>query len=460
MIKDINQIYNDKLVRLSVLFIALSGFLYSFFIPITVGSSSTSLLTMVFLLVLFIVFSFNLLSILKNNETDAVKWLYISLVYTAILHISVLLGFYLSGQADKFLWVVDSHNLHLPGAINISNYIQGKEVLRTLQDSFDKIYLTHVITGVFFRFFGVNPLVSGLSLVMMKLLTIVVMFRLGKVMFNLKVASIGVLIYAFMPNILYYTTVFYKEAVVQFLIATLLLSGFNLFVKKNNLLLHGGILLVFLGFIANERFYLFPIFLFVCIVFVFMNFRKLNRYLLLGILMLSGIGIYMFMMLYTPWFLTQGWGFKNIHTLFSVLADYRNMYMSYSDVTSINTQIPYFIAVVKILFTPYFTFNKFNLFDNYSYILIWSSFLNQAIIGLALYGMWKSLKTKFKEHCFIITPFFLFILLFAYIAPFAGRIRNSFYPIISIYAAYGLSKVIGRFFMRKDNQIISKCRLF
>jgi uncharacterized membrane protein len=51
------------------------------------------------------------------------------------------------------------------------------------------------------------------------------------------------------------------------------------------------------------------------------------------------------------------------------------------------------------------------------------------------------IRTKLKT-AILVVPFALFLLLFAYLAPYSGRQRDSFYPVIALFAAIGLQKIM------------------
>ncbi|HOI42663.1 MAG TPA: hypothetical protein PK523_06930, partial [Elusimicrobiales bacterium] len=195
----------------------------------------------------------------------------------------------------------------------------------------------------------------------------------------------------------------------------------------------------------NERFYIFFFFLAALVPFLILKFASARR----GFFAAAAIGLPV---------LTYFIAHRAADTIikgdvtylrlfpdfFLLLSDYRSAYMNYPDVTAVNASLPYPLAFLKILLTPFFTLNKFALFSDYSYILIWGSFFTQAVILLSVYGMGISLKSDRASNWFLALPFLLFLLMFAYIAPYNGRLRDSFFPFLAVYAAGGYFSFLGR----------------
>ena len=116
----------------------------------------------------------------------------------------------------------------------------------------------------------------------------------------------------------------------------------------------------------------------------------------------------------------------------------RSYHSSFSDIINqFNYMIPYPVAFIKILFSPYFSNNKFSIFTGPSSLLSWGSFINQLIIISAIVGLLKNFR-KSSVHFYLWLPLLIFLLFAAYISPWSGRLRDSFYPLIACYAAYYL----------------------
>ena len=447
---------NTKIFRVSLIGLVISASSYAYGI-LTIPKTFCSIITILFLAALLCVFIYNLLQILRADERDLSGELPVLILYALVLHLSLILGFYLSGHSETALWAVDSRAVHIPGAVNVANYIHGKEALGSIGVPFGRVFLTQAFVGVFFSFLGANPVASAVALMLVKLLTIFVLFQLAKTMFNEKVGLIGVLVYAFSPTVLYYTTVFYKEAVVQLVVTAILLSALKIYLKPASWR-YWLILIISMAVVANERFYLF---FFFAATFILVSliaaeaFRKI--YLAAGFILLV-FGIYALTGKYVDLMAGGHVPYPDIlQSLFSSIKGYRLMYTSFPDVAAVNVSISYPVAFIKLLLTPFFTLNKFTLFSDYGYILIWGSFLNQAVILLSLYGIYMALKNDWKINWFLIFPFFLFICVFAYVAPYIGRLRDSFYSIIAIYAAYAVNEIYTAALLRRDvnNKVIT-----
>ncbi|MCG3115730.1 MAG: hypothetical protein LLH30_08640 [Candidatus Manganitrophus sp. SA1] len=432
------------LYSFSSVILFISSELYSYFL-LTSGKELSSLITISFILVLFFVFIINFNVILKSGS-ELSHYKFIPLLFVIMLQLGILAGFYFSDMGVSALWVIDSYQMHIPGSTNIANYLMGSENLREQDSVFDKIYFTHLIVGIFFVLFGINAISSGLALMMAKVATTVIMFHLGKRMFDEKIASIAILIYSLSPISLFYTITFYKEAIVQLLIIIIYLciftfvSGHDSSQKYSNYI----IFLLSLLLIMNERFYLFPIFMFTGILLIMLK-HSIKAGIKCLILLLGIAGGYIFYNVYST-----ALDFSN---LLEVLKGFRSAYHNYSDVDPINIDIPYSLAFLKFIFTPFFTLNKFDIFDGYSYLLIWGSFLGQIIMVFSLFGMYKNLKLNFSKTWFMLTPFFIFLLIFSYISPFNGRIRDSFLPLIAIYSAYGIKAFSSKLSMGKNLKV-------
>ncbi len=429
---------NEKTFLVSVIALSVSACLYAYGI-LAAPKSFHSLITILFLAVFFCVFIANLAKVMREPE-DAPGCTYgLPVLYAAVVHLALISGFYLAGNPEAALWITDANAVHIPGAVNVANYLHGKEALVSIGNvPFSMVFLTQAYVGLFFSVMGKTPLASFLALMVAKLLTIAVLFRLAKTMFNRKVGVIGALVYVFSPTILYYTTAFYKEAVVQLIISVIMLSALKLFLKPGNWR-YWVLLGVSLAAIINERFYLFFFFMAALIPLVLVKAEPGYKKYFAVVFILLACGLYLIVGKYADMVVgghidRQGLLAK----LFEILRHYRANYTSYPDVTPINLIFPYPLAFIKLLFTPFFTLDKFVLFSEYGYILIWGSFFNQIVILFSLYGMYKSLKGEFGSHWFLICPFVLFLCMFAYVAPYIGRLRDSFYPLISIYAAYAI----------------------
>ena len=132
---------------------------------------------------------------------------------------------------------------------------------------------------------------------------------------------------------------------------------------------------------------------------------------------------------------------------FPRLARFRADMMAPSDISrEWNADLWYPLAVVKVLFTPFFTFHKFEIFRDLSALLTWGSFASQAVIALGCYGFWLQMREAGTSQArvgalIMALPLISFILFFGYLAPYSGRQRDSFFPVIATFAAVAVVRI-------------------
>jgi len=381
--------------------------------------------TIIYTICLSIIGILNISYVLATNcIPERVKYLY--LLGAVAIHIGLLLGFRFAGHEDNLLWMTDSYDFLVPGAINVANYFYGVEELQFTMGPHGAIYLTQVWVGIFFYCFGVSPIISSIALLIPKILTTYLIYVLAKKLFNSeKVALIALLIYSLMPTIIFYTTTFYKESIVQLLVVFTLLCMHCVFNENKKSYIFGIIIGVVL--LINERFYVAVFLLMALFLQIILSWDSITLRMKV---------IYSSVFAICAAIVINLYNLTSISFILSEIENARNAYLKYDDVTIVNKEIPYFIAVIKITFTPYFTLNKFTLFSGYAYLLIWGSFINQLVILLSLFGIYINIKKSLRGHFFVLITFSSIILFFAYIAPYSGRIRDSIYPIIAIYSGY------------------------
>jgi uncharacterized membrane protein len=87
-------------------------------------------------------------------------------------------------------------------------------------------------------------------------------------------------------------------------------------------------------------------------------------------------------------------------------------------------------------------------------LIIWGSFFSQIILLAAAWQVLKDLKTNVnsfvKNQGFLFLPFLGFMAVFGYVAPFAGRLRDAFVPLLAIYFAVA--------FLRASNSLSIKLK--
>lgn len=349
---------------------------------------------------------------------------------SSAIHIGILLGYGLMDGANDKLWVFDTYNLHLPSAANIAGFLSGTDSLRTLQSSFDRIYATQIFVGVFFYLFGINPIASGLALLIAKLVTVFMLIKLGRILASEKVGIIAAAAYVFLPTITFYTTVFYKEAFIHLFVVSIMYL--NVETHRRGLSISRFIFsAVLLFLIANERFYLFPLFLISTgwVIIAGSNLSKMKIALLAGAAGAACVGFVLHF--------SDEIRFSN---LFSEIARFKAEYNAYSDVDKKwNAELMYPLGVAKLYLSPYFHPRKFDMFSDFSLLIIWGSFFSQIILLGAAWQVLKDLRANVgsfvKTKGFLFLPFLGFMAVFGYVAPFAGRLRDAFVPLLAIYFA-------------------------
>ncbi len=399
------------------------SFLYSFFL-IKFNKPFDNYTTLLFLGSLAILFLFELRNI-KQNKVEI-----IDLVFKLIfLSFGIMLGYSIAQGGIQEIWIIDAQAMHVPGAINISNFISGTEPLRKLGSVFDKIYLTNAYVGIWFYIFGASPEVSMIALTSMKCLTTYFLYLLTLEIFNKQCALIASLIYTIVPTLLFYSITYYKEMLIQLCITMFCLGLVRL--NKSFDIKNIALLLVSLLTLSNERFYLFPILggtLFLRVILINRIPNSIKYLTFLISLSLAAL----FQLKYQEQI--------PIQKIISSIQQFHKAYNNYSDVNSGVSSL-YPISLVRFVFTPFFTFNKFDLFHNYSYLLIWGSFFNQAIIATAIYTILIKSRNLIKEYWYLFLPSLFFIFLFAYIAPYSGRLRDTFYPLVCLWASYQINNL-------------------
>jgi|GEM_PF-2562147 len=353
------------------------------------------------------------------------------------LYAGIYAGFSLGGSVPEALWPKDAFDTHLPRAVNFANYLKGIDPISPPYDSYDRLYLTHVLAGISFFIAGVSPGATLLTLALLKMTAVISIFFLGSGMFSRKTGFLAALIYALMPTVLFYTINYYKEAAVHLLVAATLYSAWEAFVGGRA---KRGFLFVFpicVLALLNERFYVGVFILSGIAAYRLSRIRRAPKaYVLAGGFFLTGVAVYVLNV-------RLGIGMDAfldpslfVREFAARIENLRAGYSSYSDVNAINYRLPYPVAFLKLLFTPFFSLNKFSLFSAYACLLIWGAVVNQAVILTSILGSWHAFKAYGSRNVLTVVPFFLFLAVFSSIAAYNGRVRDSFYPVISVYAAY------------------------
>lgn len=343
--------------------------------------------------------------------------------------IFIILGIAISAQLlhspNSFFWAQDSLLTHLPESLKFSEFINGKFETRASLGHVDG-KITHAITGLFISIFGLNTFTTIFVQLIFKIITSIFIYNICLIQWDRRVGVIAATLYSLCPTIFFYNLVLYKEGMVQLAVALIVFCILKIFLKRKYIfiapLLLSYLILIgeraYLAYICTAPIFLMPFFL---------NYlkSKTRKALYLALLIIVA-------------FLLVETGQIDLNQKFIKLGELRAHYSSFSDVQNkYNYDIPLPVAFLKILFSPYFTINKFSIFQDTSLLLIWGSFINQIIIMLSILGLYQASK-KSMYHLALWVPFFIFLFFAAYISPWSGRLRDSFYPLIACYAAYFL----------------------
>lgn len=372
----------------------------------------------------FTVFFFFRLRNVFNESAIPLKDL---LAVTFIFHFAFLVGISLFDSSHQMLWVTDSHNLHLPGAERLLDWFRaGEEIERT--SIYDRTYLAHILVALSFALFGVTQFASGLALILPKLVGTAFIYLSGKSVKDKKVGITAGLLFTFLPTAVFYTLTYYKEATVQMYVAILLFLAIQLHKKFSWMGLFGYILVLALA--GLERHYLVPCFVVGISLLFFLDRSKPSWFRLIPFPL--GLLCYLaYMYKYDDMAMV---------TVLESFYQYRDYYNSYADVDPINLSIPYPVALIKLYLTPIFTPRKIEMFTGFATLITWGSFLYQGVAVTALFGAWKTWTQENRPRLVALlwTPFIILLLVFAFVAPYNGRLRDSFLPVLVLFSAMGL----------------------
>ena len=192
------------------------GSLYSVFLNIS-GKFGDSIITIFFLIGL-LVYTFTQICKIHNQDLKASNRhnIFRLCIDITTLHLGVMVGMLVTSAPDNVSWMIDTYNLHLPMATNVMETLQGK--INYIPTSHQGLG-THLWIGFLFYLFGKSIYTSIFGLHIIKLLTTIVVYKLGKAIWNEKAALYGAIIYGLSPMVFFYTFTFYKEGFVQLYVA-------------------------------------------------------------------------------------------------------------------------------------------------------------------------------------------------------------------------------------------------
>lgn len=428
------DMFGQKNRQLSTILIAnsLLSLAYGYFISFN-GPLFNNILTISYIIVSFVILIKSFTAVThEDHERNTIKFL-ISLAFS--VHLFVILGTALASPKDALFWVVDSYEMHIPGSVRIMKALTGETGFDFVRTSiYDRTYIAHIFGAIFFIIFGVNHIASSLSLIIPKLICCYFIFKATKEFLGYEEAKIATLIYIFLPTAIFYTTTFYKEASLQMLVAIIyyvMILAYKNFKLKYLLIL--AFLFLLLG---NERHYLVPCFAVSALAFAIIS-DQVKWFAKVSIFLCCLAGYFIFTSYYYD---------ISLSTLKYTIVTYKTRYSSYSDVNPINNSLPYPLLVVKFLFTPFLNNIKISTYTHYASLITWGSIPYQLIISIFCFSVFQLSNLKIYRNLLIIlvTPFLIFILFFGYVAPYNGRLRDSFLPLIVMVSSYAVVKFKNR----------------
>lgn len=348
----------------------------------------------------------------------------------AAIHAGLIVAGFVMKAGPTDFWVQDSYVQHLPRAKNIAGAILGTQELRGMHVIWDKIYLGQVAVGLGFSILGEHPWVSAIALSILKTLSIPLIFLLGRQLESNRVGFIAALVFALNPMTTFHSIVFYKEAGV-YLICSLVFYLAAGGPKNQTVRLFLSVLASAILF--NERFYIG-----LCLLLGLGSNAIFSRNLppkkRAAFLTAASIGVFSFFFFYRNQ--------VDPLTLWQRIYEQRVAYLSYSDVSEINRLIPWPISALKLYFSPYFTVDKVLTYPSFAQLIPWGSVLHHTIMLLAAIGVLSRISKRKSSDITITVGFIVFICLFGFVAPYASRLRDTFMPVIVVYAVIGFDKAI------------------
>lgn len=344
----------------------------------------------------------------------------------------LIVSFWFLGRTDV-LWVPDSHTLHGPGVLRASQFLKGEAAIQFASIFGEQIQLTYIWAAIGSWVFGINPVSTALSNLALKLLTWLAWGISVRKYFGDKIATLTLLFLMFIPTQIFYGLVFYKEPMVQLLTVIVFAASLEVFHS-------GSFKYLFIGLIAVialviERIYLAPMMGLTLLMGFLPHANKLGW----NFRTASLATLFAFAVVGAGWIFFRDFSLLKI---FENLAWLRHNYMNAPGVDKAwNQDIPYVLAFVKIVFTPFFHPNKLEVFKDFSAFLTWGAIPSQIVTLLSIFGVWIEVRKAPMRTLLLILPFVLFLLLFAYLAPYSGRQRDSFYPVISVFAAIAIVRI-------------------
>jgi hypothetical protein len=373
--------------------------------------------------IIIVIVGFLNISRLKSRASAVSIVFVLSLVIA--IHLGFLVGLALLDSPSDFLWVDDTLRNHLPGAIVVSDWLDKGGTIEIFdKDPFKTLYLSSIWVGAFFHIFGVSPIVSSLATIPIKLLTVLCIFKAANNCFEDRfVALTAAIVYALMPSVTYFTLLFLKEFLIQFYVA-LALYILSVCIKKAWMC---ALLLFPLGALFVDRFY---VAVALAIGFYAYYFRKSKSvYVHAFAAIIVGVAV---MAVFDYYF--RGMGVRELIETASKFEEAHN------EGVGVTPTINIWVDLFRITFTPFFSLSNVKGFFRIDSLLIFGTFLHQIVMILYFVGLARTRKSSFA---ILNISLGMVLVLFAIIAPYNARARDSFYPLIAIFAAIGIATSFG-----------------
>lgn len=369
--------------------------------------------------------------VIRQDSLDIEYICYLKILIT----LALILGFSLSGGDESLIWPPDAYNMHAPNSINFVNTLNGDQNFFWINPNnpFHKIYFSNMYIGFWFKLFDASPVVSAVAAIPFTLGTIYLIYKSTLLIFkDEKIAIIAASLYSLSPTVTFYSVQFYKEFFVQFCVALCVYLSLRL--SKERFFAIIPLLTLFL-----ERFYLF--FMLICPIALLEVLKFKNKWFQVTLIAASILIVIVFAKYYYP-----------TYTISDFLIEIKKTRDHHNLLPGITQQDNYFIGIVRIIFTPFFNVFKIKNYTNLNSLLTYGSFFHQVTMLFYFIGIFSFRRNKIT---ILNISFFLFIILFGYIEPFNGRVRDSFYPLIVIFSAYGVKIFIGRIMILGKFKIVN-----
>lgn len=371
---------------------------------------------------------FNIL-LISNSENYADSLIKLSPFFVFAVNFGLIIGLADLPFKDSPLWVPDSYDQHIPTSLLFTDLLKTGNL-----DFFSKlhVYLTSLFVGFGFFLFGTTPVVSAMVLTFVKAASIAISRNAWKSIFDGKVVAVGFIIYLLSPQIIFHTIVFFREATIHLLVALNFVCLIN---YVRNGFSWGRLVCVGLAIllVANERFYLGVFFSIAYIGYSFFNIRGFSRkiFFIPVIVFICGIIFY---------YLTESLGsIIRFSSPLESLSDYRDLHEGLVGGDSGGSIIT---GIIRLLFAPYVTAEKFSTYSGLSHLITWGSIYNLIFTVFFIFGCFYLTRYFNKRMFFVLSlAYFLNLLMWGYIAPFNFRIRDSFYLFFSMFSAFAVMKI-------------------